>query len=137
MPPPHTQPSDVVETVHGVEVHDPYRWLEDGSSARTRGWVEAQTAHARAALDRLPGRPALERRLREALDSGTLGVTVPRGRWRFFTRRDAAMDQIALYVVEGAAESSGAADERERTLVDPGPLSPDGTTALDWWSPSP
>jgi prolyl oligopeptidase len=32
---------DVKETIHGVVVHDPYRWLEDQDSAETRSWVAA------------------------------------------------------------------------------------------------
>ena len=79
-------------------------------------------------LDALPGRAAIVRRLAETLDCGMLGATVPRGGRGFFVRRTAGMQQAALYVVD--------ADGTERVLVDPGPLSPDGTIALDWWAPS-
>jgi prolyl oligopeptidase len=118
----------VTEILHGVEVRDPYRWLEDESAAEVRAWTAAQGTFARSVLDALPGREAIAARLAEALDCGMLGGTAPRGRRRFFARRTAGMDQAALYVADG--------DGMERTLVDPGPLSPDGTTALDWWAPS-
>jgi prolyl oligopeptidase len=126
--PPFTPVDDVVELLHGVEVPDPYRWLEDGASDRTRSWVAAQQARTRAYLDALPERPAVAERLREALDCGALGVIVPRGRWRLFTRRSPGMNQPALYVLD----ESGA----ERLLVDPAPRSADAASSLDWWYPS-
>jgi prolyl oligopeptidase len=126
--PPPTAAREVVEVLHGVEIRDAYRWLEDDSADEVRAWTEAQGAYARAVLDRLPRREAIARRLAEALDCGTLGGTAPRGRRSFFVRRSGGMEQAALYVVEE--------DGTERALVDPGPLSSDGTTALDWWAPS-
>lgn len=55
--------------LHGVEVADPYRWLEDGDSDETVDWVEAQNAWARAFLDALPGRARLHARLDECFGS--------------------------------------------------------------------
>jgi prolyl oligopeptidase len=126
---PETRTESVVETLHGVEVHDPYRWLENGDDPEVRAWVAAQNAHTRSVLDALPERAAIEARIRQALDVGALGGSEPRGRCRFFTRRDPGMDQPALMVSEAGGPP--------RTLVDPAPLSPDGTTSLDWWVPSP
>ena len=43
--PPQTRREDLSETIHGQEVSDPYRWLEDGASAETCAWVAAQTEY--------------------------------------------------------------------------------------------
>ncbi|HEY7199232.1 MAG TPA: prolyl oligopeptidase family serine peptidase [Candidatus Dormibacteraeota bacterium] len=126
---PETPAAEVIETVHGVQVSDPYRWLEDAGDPAVRAWVAAQNAYTRSVLDPLPGRPAIAERIRRAMDVGLLGVAVPRGRYRFLTRRDAGMDQQVLTV----SEAGGPA----RVLVDPGPMSEDRTTTLDWWWPSP
>jgi prolyl oligopeptidase len=125
--PPFTRVQETVDTVHGVELRDPYRWLEDTGSPEVREWVRGQRAHTRAVLDEYPARPALKRRLAEAFGCGMLGPSVPRGRRRFFTRRTGAMDQAALYVSE---------DGRERVLLDPSELTGDATGALDWFFPS-
>src|SRR5437763_11223062 len=44
---PPTRVDDVVEHLHGTTVHDPYRWLEDGTSAEVQGWARDQNAFAR------------------------------------------------------------------------------------------
>lgn len=122
---PLTPTDDVVEVIHGVEVHDPYRWLEDEDSERVQAWVAEQQARTRAYLNALPERASVGARLSAALECGVLGVIVPRGRWRFFTRRTAGMNQAALYVLDK--------DGSEHLLVDPAPRSADGATAIDWW----
>jgi prolyl oligopeptidase len=117
----------VVEVLHGVEVHDPYRWLEDEAASEVREWVARQQGYARAYLDALPERPAIEARLRAAMDVGSLGPSRPRGRYRFFLRREPGADQACLWVDGG---------DGERVLVDPNPMSADSATAIDWWYPS-
>ncbi|MGH7296056.1 MAG: prolyl oligopeptidase family serine peptidase [Polyangiaceae bacterium] len=129
-----TRKVDVVETLHGVAVADPYRWLEDGDSPEVRSWDEAQTAATRQWLERVPGQAELRARVKELLSVGHVGAplsraTVGGARRYFHVRREGAQEQAALYVRDGV-------DGADRVLVDPAPLSPDGTTAIDWWSPS-
>ncbi|MBJ7601137.1 prolyl oligopeptidase family serine peptidase [Candidatus Nephthysia bennettiae] len=127
--PPASRSDYVVEVLHGVSVHDPYRWLEDTGSEEVSEWVSAQNAHARSLLDALPGRAEIGRRLAEAVDRGALGASLPRGHYRFFARRGPGSEQAALHVAEG--------DGPPRLLFDPAPLSADRATAMDWWIPSP
>jgi prolyl oligopeptidase len=127
--PPATRVEDFKETLHGVEIEDPYRWLEQDDSAEVRAWTDAQNAYTRAALDAVPGRATLRAEMERALRTGNVDAPVPRGRRLFYIRRDPAQNQPVLYVREGPAG-------RERPLVDPNALSAEGTTALDWWYPS-
>jgi prolyl oligopeptidase len=129
-----TRKDDVVDRLHGVDVPDPYRWLEDGDAPEVQRWTEAQNAATRRALDRVPGRAALERRLWELYEIGSLGVPVSRsrgtlGRRYFYTRRDGKQNQPVLYVRDGV-------DGADRPLVDVNGDRADGTRALDWWVPS-
>ncbi|HEY1890576.1 MAG TPA: hypothetical protein VGG63_09220, partial [Steroidobacteraceae bacterium] len=44
--PPPTPREDVVTVMHGVTVHDPYRWLENAKSPKVLTWIGAQNAFA-------------------------------------------------------------------------------------------
>jgi prolyl oligopeptidase len=128
-----TRRDDVVETLHGVKVADPYRWLEDADAAEVRTWTDAQNARTRSVIDSIPGREALKGDITELLQVGFVsGPAIRRGKsvTRYFhVRREGAQNQPVLYV----RESVGGKD---RPLVDVSTMSADGTTALDWWYPS-
>src|SRR5919106_5337474 len=90
---PASRVDDVVENLHGTEVHDPYRWLEDGSSAEVQGWAKDQNTFARHELDRLAGRDWLDRRLREGSYVDAAGVPKRAGSPLFFTPRKAQQEE--------------------------------------------
>jgi prolyl oligopeptidase len=129
-----TRKDDLVEVLHGVRVADPYRWLEDGDSPEVRAWDEAQTAETRGWLTRVPAQAALRARAKELLSVGHVGAPVSKatgqGTRRYFhVRREGAQEQAALYVRDGVYGD-------DRVLIDPAPLSADGTTTIDWWAAS-
>src|SRR5579872_3158492 len=68
-PPPETKMDPVTETIHGVEITDPYRWLENQKSPATREWIERQNRYAAEILERFPARKQLARRLGELMRS--------------------------------------------------------------------
>jgi len=115
----------VVEQIHGVSVADPYRWLEDDDSPDVRSWVAAQNGKTRAALDPIPGRAKIRERLETLVSIGSISTPAVRKERLFYSRREGRMNQPVLYVREGLRGS-------DRVLLDPNPLSADGTVALDW-----
>lgn len=127
--PPVARRDNVVDHLHGVEIVDPYRWLEDGASDETRAWTAAQNARTAAMLDRVPGRAALESRLTDLYRAGTVDAPAVRGDRCFYLKREGEQSQAVLFVRDGA-------DDTERMLVDPNLLDAGGLTALDWWQPS-
>jgi len=131
--PPTTHVVDVVDKLHGVEVHDPYRWLENGDSPEVQAWTEAQNRYLHESLDAFPGRKWLEQRLWKWQETGSLGTPVMRGKGKrvrlFYTRRDGKQNQPVLYVRQGRAG-------KDRALLDVNRMAADGTLALDWWYPS-
>ena len=58
---PQTRRDGTVENLHGHEVADPYRWLEDPDAAETRDWVAEQNRLSRAHLEALASRPWFHR----------------------------------------------------------------------------
>src|SRR5690349_27946 len=65
--PPHSAAEDTKETIHGVVVSDPYQWLEDGSSSRTRDWIKAQQAYTDSLLAKRPEVARLREKVRKVV----------------------------------------------------------------------
>ncbi|MEM6294489.1 MAG: prolyl oligopeptidase family serine peptidase [Myxococcota bacterium] len=126
---PATARQPIVEPIHGVDVADPYRWLE-GTGETVAAWTKAQDAHARGWLQAQPGRAALRSALRPMLEAESRSAPIERGdRW-FFSRRRPGEDKSRHYV----SEVGGAG---ERVLVDPAEFSADGSATVRAVYPSP
>jgi prolyl oligopeptidase len=119
----------LVETLHGVTVDDPYRWLEDDRSPETGVWTAAQNALTRQRLDG-PRRDALAARLRGLYDYPRTLSLVGRGGRYFYTHNPGALDQPILYVRDSV-------HAEPQLLLDPNRLSEDRTTALTAYEVSP
>ncbi len=126
---PATRSEAVVETLHGESVADPYRWLEDGDSAETNAWTEAQNRFTATYLERIPSRAAIRARLEQLLSIGVLSAPTPVGGRYLYQRRDGRQNQPVLYVRDSLQGP-------DRVAVDPNALNAAGTTALDWYHPS-
>ena len=99
--PPETRRDNVREVIHGVEIVDPYRWLEDQESPETRAWIEAQNAYAHAHLDRLPWRPAIAERLAELMKIDRVSLPIERQGRYFLWKKRAEDDLWILYLRRG------------------------------------
>jgi prolyl oligopeptidase len=102
----------VTEIFHGIAVTDPYRWLEDQNSPRTRAWIEQQTAYARSYLDGVQGRERIRERIREFLAVETHDSLRKHGHRYFFRKRLPDQEQPCIYMREGA-------DGEDQLLIDP------------------
>ncbi|MDX8031359.1 prolyl oligopeptidase family serine peptidase [Lentzea sp. BCCO 10_0856] len=116
-----------LDIVHGRQIPDPYRWLEDAQDDATQEWVAAQRVLCESVLDALPGRDALRERITELHGTGSVTAPVWRGGRQFFTRRLPHQERAVLLTVD--------AHGAERVLIDPMSLDPAGNTTLDSWHP--
>ncbi len=118
---PATRVENFREVLHGVELVDPYHWLNDLGTPEARAWIDAQNAYTRSMLDGLPSRSRIQKRLTELLVYDTMGAPEERGGRYFFSKRRVGEDQPVVYVRQGLA----GVDE---VLIDPRKLSDDPTT---------
>ena len=127
---PNSMPNKTVDTLHGIKVPDPYRWLEDLNSNQTSAWVKAQSSLTESYLDAIPGRQALENHLTKLWNVERLGVPSFEGGYYFFSKNDGLQNQSVLY-------STKSLDTKPAVLLDPNTFSNDGTVALRSYEVSP
>lgn len=94
--PPFTPVEPVTDIWHGLQVTDPYRWLEDSKSERTRQWIARQTQYARAFFDSIPGRERIRKRVAELLTVDSIESPCRVGDRYFYLRRSAQHDQPCI-----------------------------------------
>src|SRR5215468_11492686 len=82
--PPKTSVNEVKETIHGVEIVDSYRWLEDQNSPETRSWIDAENAYTDALLSHIAGRETLQAKVAALLKVEFMGMPVVRNNRYFF-----------------------------------------------------
>lgn len=124
--PPKTSVHEVVDTMHGQKIVDPYRWLEDSNAPETKQWTKEELAYTRAVLDSKPMRATLRDRLETLLETGEITAPEVRGGRFFHLKREGKQNQPALFVREGV-------NGNDRVLLDPNTLSRAGVVALDWF----
>ena len=112
----------VVDDYFGTKVADPYRWLENDTSAATLAWVEAERALTDEYLSHIPLRETLKNRLTEIADYEKYGVPSKRFGKYFFSKNDGLQNQSVYYIQEP--------DGEPEVLLDPNKLSDDGTVSL-------
>lgn len=128
---PDTARGDTVDPQFGVDVADPYRWLEDDVrvNPKVADWVAAQNKVTDAYLATLPGRDTFKKRMTELYNYERFGLPTKAGTRYFYTRNDGLQPQSVLYVREGLKGEG-------RVLIDPNLWAKDGATALAEWNPS-
>ncbi len=68
---PAAERTDVCDTLWGVVVADPYRWLENDTSNATAEWVRAENELTNRYLAKIPFREDLRKRLAEVTQYAT------------------------------------------------------------------
>jgi prolyl oligopeptidase len=131
---PATPIDTVTGVYHGITVADPYRWLENGSDRRVRDWSAAEDDRTRAWLDALPERkPIYDRLMKLASETSPSYSGLHAAGGRIFATYNQPPKQQPMIAVLGRDADPATA----RVIVDPNTLNPEGTTAIDWFVPSP
>jgi prolyl oligopeptidase len=126
---PQSRKVDVVDTIQGKQIRDPYRWLEDETAPEVQTWMKSEDEYTRGALAKLPGRDELATRMKQLLYFDAISEPVHRGGRYFYTRKHADKEKTIVYWKQGDAGP-------EHVLFDPNGWSDDGSKGLHGWWPS-
>ncbi|MBT8257552.1 MAG: prolyl oligopeptidase family serine peptidase [Bacteroidia bacterium] len=120
---PETKKVDTVDTYFGVEIQDPYRWLEDDRSAETEEWVKSQNQVTFGYLDKIAYRKELKDRLEAIWNYEKIGSPFTEGDFTYYYKNDGLQNQYVVY-----RKKSG--EDQEEVFLDPNTFSEDGTISL-------
>ncbi|HTP78886.1 MAG TPA: S9 family peptidase, partial [Bacteroidota bacterium] len=120
---PATKKVNQVDDYFGTKVADPYRWLEDDTSAAVAEWVREENAVTASYFDRIPFRSQVKERLQKIYDYPKYSAPSKHGDYYIFGKNEGLQNQPVLYVQHGL-------DGPPQVLIDPNKLSEDGTTRL-------
>ncbi len=120
---PETAQVDTVDVYFGTQVADPYRWLENDTSAATAAWVEAENKVTNEYLSHIPYRSQLLERLTKLADYEKIGTPFKKHGKYYFSKNDGLQNQSVYYVQDSLTGTP-------RVFLDPNKLSDDGTVAL-------
>jgi prolyl oligopeptidase len=129
---PETATVDHVDSYHGTDIADPYRWLEEDvrESERVKDWVDAQNAVTFAYLEEIPERDLIAERMRELWNYERFGRPNKEGNRYYYSYNNGLQNQDVIY-------AQGSLDDEPMLLIDPNEWSDDGTVALASYFPSP
>ena len=130
---PEAERQNVTDNYFGHEVADPYRWMENDTTAQVKAWVEAENRVTDAYLQKIPFLKNLNKRLTALADYEKIGMPFKKGGKYYFFRNDGLQNQSVLHVMDSADMEAPDALQRMRkaeVFLDPNKLSDDGTVAL-------
>jgi prolyl oligopeptidase len=122
MPYPQTAKGNVVDDYFGTKVPDPYRWLENDTSAETKTWVVAENKVTDNYFAQIPYQDAIKKRLEVLWNYEKYSAPFQEGKYTYFYKNDGLQNQAVLYrqTSEGKPE----------VFLDPNQFSADATTSL-------
>jgi prolyl oligopeptidase len=120
---PAARQDTTVDNYHGVEVADPYRWLEEPDSPQTRAWVAQQNEATHEFLVKNSARTQIKARLTKLMNYQRYSAPYKREKRYFFWKNDGLQNQSVLYVQESYGSEP-------RVVINPNLLSTDGTIAV-------
>ncbi len=119
---PESRKGDVVDTYFGIDVADPYRWLEDDRSDETGAWVKAENAVTFDYLAKIPYREKLKNRLADLWNYEKVGSPFKEGDYTYFYKNDGLQNQYVVYRQKDGGEVE--------VFLNPNTFSEDGTTSM-------
>jgi prolyl oligopeptidase len=122
---PETKKVDTIDVYHGVEVADPYRWLEDDRSEETGEWVAAQNEVTQDYLSDISFRESIKERLTTLWNYEKVSAPFIEGDYTYFYKNNGLQNQSVIYRYKNEETI-----EQAKMFLDPNSFSEKGTTSL-------
>ena len=120
---PESKKIDFTESLHGYEISDSYRWLEDFTSEESIDWIERQNSFTKQFIKKNKYKKGLENYLNKIWESESISIPYKVKEKTFYYFNDGSFQQSKLMVKD--CDSCDA-----RVLIDPNQFSDDGTISL-------
>jgi len=120
---PESKKIDFTENLHGYEISDSYRWLEDFTSDESIDWIERQNNFTKQFIKKNKYKKGLENYLNKIWESESISIPYKVKEKTFYYFNDGSFQQSKLMIKD--CDSCDA-----RVLIDPNQFSDDGTVSL-------
>lgn len=120
---PVTDTINHVDEYHGTMISDPFQWLENDTSAKTKAWVEAQNKVTFGYLEKIPFRQKIKERLEKLWNYARYSPPIKEGKFYYFYKNDGLQNQSVLYRQQDLTGTP-------EVFLDPNKLNETGTSAL-------
>lgn len=121
---PETKKDSTTDNYFGIDISDPYRWLEDDNSSETKNWVIAENKVTEDYLSQIAYRNDIKNRLTEIWNYPKESAPFKVGEYYFFTKNDGLQNQSVWFIKKGLAG-------KEENFLDPNKLTADGTASIN------
>ena len=120
---PETKKEEFTETIHGYEISDSYRWLEDFTSDDSLDWVKRQNKFTKTFISNNKYKKNIANYLEQIWENESISIPYKIEDKTFYYFNDGSFQQSKLMI-----KDCDKCDER--VLIDPNTFSDDGTISL-------
>ena len=120
---PEAKKIEFIENIHGYEINDSYRWLEDFTSNDSLDWVKRQNKFTKAFISKNKYKKDIANYLEQIWENESISIPYKIEDKTFYYFNDGSFQQSKLMI-----KDCDKCDER--VLIDPNTFSDDGTISL-------
>ena len=120
---PESKKIEFTENIHGYEINDSYRWLEEFTSNDSLDWVKRQNQFTKKFISKNKFKKNMSNYLEQIWENESISIPYKVKDKTFFYFNDGTFQQSKLMIKD-------CEDCEERILIDPNTFSEDGTISL-------
>lgn len=116
---------DSSDTYFGIKVADPYRWLENDTTAETKAWVVEENKVTDNYLARIPFRDKIKKELTSLINYPRISAPEKHGVYYYFSKNTGLQNQSVIYRTKDPADTASA-----ELFLDPNSFAENGAVTL-------